>query len=446
MFTGRLPFEHKVRDNLGFTLERWHSHAGVDVQGRGLRDWRLRFGVCAASRDWYRAGIRRVRRDVSGDGRRSVGGAGPAARPADARGCRGLVEGDSRRIGSFFSFTSTSRTRRIARRSASRILPPTTARSRLPTRSSATLFTTLKARGWYDTATIVVLCGSRRGPGRPHRGRARAVPLRRSDPRAVDHAAATRAVGRATRARSGAAHRPAADAGGARAADSPGRASGPRSFGRCIRPRHSGAAGHLRRSPLSALSLRLERAAVADRRSLPLHQGAARGTVRPRARSRRARQHRAERGQAATALRSALDALVAGRDIDAPSAVSDDDRQRLAALGYVGTQSSASPAAGAARSRADPKDKAPLLRTYRQAVDLIGEGRLDEGTRLLREILDDDPAMTDVWSQYAAALGRHGPISGGLRGLRAGSSSSQPDEPNGPLGASSMLLAAEPSR
>ena len=60
------------------------------------------------------------------------------------------------------------------------------------------------------------------------------------------------------------------------------------------------------------------------------------------------------------------------------------------------------------RGRADPKDKAALLRTYRQAVELIGDGRLEEGTRLLRVILDEDPAMTDVWSQYAAALGRLG--------------------------------------
>ena len=145
-----------------------------------------------------------------------------------------------------------------------------------------------------------------------------------------------------------------------------------------------------------------------------------------------------ERGQAATALRSALDALVAGRNIDAPTAVSDDDRQRLAALGYIGTQSSSS-AGGRGAIRADPKDKAPLLRTYRQAVVLLGEGRLGEGTRLLREILNDDPAMTDVWSQYAAALGRMGRYQEAFeaygRVIKL-----QPDEPNGPLGASSMLL------
>jgi arylsulfatase A-like enzyme/Flp pilus assembly protein TadD len=145
-----------------------------------------------------------------------------------------------------------------------------------------------------------------------------------------------------------------------------------------------------------------------------------------------------DRAQSATALRSALDSLVAGRNIDAPSAVSDEDRQRLAALGYVGTQSSS--ASGSDDTRADPKDKAPLLRTYRQAVDAIGKGYLDEGVSLLRTILDEDQNMTDVWSQYASTLGRLGRYQDAFdayaRVIRL-----QPDEPNGPLGAASMLLA-----
>ena len=145
-----------------------------------------------------------------------------------------------------------------------------------------------------------------------------------------------------------------------------------------------------------------------------------------------------ERGQAATALRSALEALVSGRDIDAPSAVSDADRQRLAALGYVGTQSSS--ASKPDQSRPDPKDKAPLLRTYRQAITLLSDGSLNEGARLLRAILDEDPAMTDVWSQYAAALGRLGRYQDAFEAYGR-VIQLQPDEPNGPLGASSMLLA-----
>ncbi len=146
----------------------------------------------------------------------------------------------------------------------------------------------------------------------------------------------------------------------------------------------------------------------------------------------------ASRTQAATALRSALDSLVAGRDIDTPSAVSDDDRQRLAALGYVGTQSSSSDRAVGIAT--DPKDKAPLLRTYRQAVEMLGRRTHGRRARLLEQILNDDPDMTDVWSQYAAALGRLGRWQDAFeaygRVIRL-----QPDEPNGPLGAASALVA-----
>ena len=144
-----------------------------------------------------------------------------------------------------------------------------------------------------------------------------------------------------------------------------------------------------------------------------------------------------ERQPAVAALRSGLEALVSGRNIDAPSSVSDEDRQRLAALGYVGTQSSA--AISRTDARPDPKDKAPLLRSYRVAVEAIGDGRLEEGSRMLRSILDEDPAMTDVWSQYAAALGRLGRFDEAFRAY-AQMIKLQPDEANGPLGAASMLL------
>jgi arylsulfatase A-like enzyme/Flp pilus assembly protein TadD len=145
-----------------------------------------------------------------------------------------------------------------------------------------------------------------------------------------------------------------------------------------------------------------------------------------------------ERPQPASALRSALDSLVAGRDIDKPSAVSDDDRQRLAALGYVGTPASA--AVASKHSRPDPKDKAPLLRTYRRAIGMLGAGRLEEGARLLREVLDEDSAMTDVWSQYAGALDRLGRRQEAFDAY-ARMIQLQPDEPSGPLGAAAMLLA-----
>ena len=62
------------------------------------------------------------------------------------------------------------------------------------------------------------------------------------------------------------------------------------------------------------------------------------------------------RGPVRAAMRQALEALLAGATVSAPSAVSESDRQRLAALGYVGTQRSAS-LSTPGDALPDPKDK-----------------------------------------------------------------------------------------
>ena len=144
-----------------------------------------------------------------------------------------------------------------------------------------------------------------------------------------------------------------------------------------------------------------------------------------------------DRAQSAAALRSALDTLAGGREIDRPSAVSDEDRRRLAALGYVGSSTTSSTKPGDVRP--DPKDKAPLLRTYRQAVEMLGDGRLAAAAALLEKILKEDPAMTDVWSQYAMTLVRLQRLDDAL-GAYKEVIRLQPEEPNGALGAASVLL------
>lgn len=147
-----------------------------------------------------------------------------------------------------------------------------------------------------------------------------------------------------------------------------------------------------------------------------------------------------DRAPAATALRSALAALVADRPLDAPSAVSDADRQRLAALGYVGTQNAA-PAAGAgAESLPDPKDKAHVLQMYREAIDHLSALRFAEGAQGLAAILKEDPDMTDVWSQYATTLVRLGRLPDAYAAWRE-VVTRKPDEPSGLLGATSVLVS-----
>ena len=115
----------------------------------------------------------------------------------------------------------------------------------------------------------------------------------------------------------------------------------------------------------------------------------------------------AERPQVRQAMRTALDSLVENASIAAPAAVSDADKQRLAALGYVGGGSSVSLTLPG-DSLPDPKDKVRLLERYRQAVDLAGALKFDAAVAGFRAILADDPEMTDVWRQLAEVEVRRG--------------------------------------
>src|SRR5262245_36309569 len=113
-------------------------------------------------------------------------------------------------------------------------------------------------------------------------------------------------------------------------------------------------------------------------------------------------------------MRSALDTLIANASIAAPSAVTDEDKQRLAALGYVGGGASASLSLPG-DTLADPKDKVHVLEKYRRAADLAGARRFDEATVLYKDVLAEDPEMTDVWIQLGEVSVRNGDTEGAVR-------------------------------
>jgi choline-sulfatase len=115
----------------------------------------------------------------------------------------------------------------------------------------------------------------------------------------------------------------------------------------------------------------------------------------------------ADRPQVRQAMRGALESLIAGTSIAAPAAVDEQDRQRLAALGYVGSGNGASLSLPA-DSLPDPKDKIQVLEKYRRAADLAGSLKFAEATVLYRELLAADPEMTDVWLQLAEVSLRQG--------------------------------------
>lgn len=117
------------------------------------------------------------------------------------------------------------------------------------------------------------------------------------------------------------------------------------------------------------------------------------------------------------AMRAALDTLLANAEVGAPSAVSDADRQRLAALGYIGSQTGTS--TSTTLERADPKDKREVLRSYQRANALATESRWPEAAEAYRTLLAQEPDMLDGWLRLAQAEERAGRQTAALDAYRS---------------------------
>ena len=97
-------------------------------------------------------------------------------------------------------------------------------------------------------------------------------------------------------------------------------------------------------------------------------------------------------------MRTALDELLGAGPIETPAAVSDEVLQRLRSLGYLGGGTGVDTDT-AAEMLPDPKDKVGVLEQYRTAVDMGGRREFDQAIALLQQILADNPEMADVWQQ-----------------------------------------------
>ena len=126
-----------------------------------------------------------------------------------------------------------------------------------------------------------------------------------------------------------------------------------------------------------------------------------------------------ERPQVRDAMRRALDRMIADVPVDAPSAVSDEDRQKLAALGYVGTQTGGAPRVPG-DELPDPKDKIDVLKKYKRATDLAGQRQFAAAADAMRELLRSDPQMTDVWVQLAGMYERLGRTADAVEAYKGG--------------------------
>lgn len=101
-------------------------------------------------------------------------------------------------------------------------------------------------------------------------------------------------------------------------------------------------------------------------------------------------------------------------DPKAPSAVDAQTRERLAALGYIGS----SPAPSAAGGRlADPKDKIAAYEDLRRGLALRAQGRHADAVLRLREVTGENPGMADGWEALGLSLLALGQDKAGIAAL-----------------------------
>jgi tetratricopeptide (TPR) repeat protein len=123
----------------------------------------------------------------------------------------------------------------------------------------------------------------------------------------------------------------------------------------------------------------------------------------------------ASRASTAGAMRRALESRITGT-IDRPSPVSAEDQARFQALGYIGQ--TASPVATSGGSLPDPKANIHVLERYREAVTLVSRRQLVEAIEIFREVVNTQPSMFDVWVQLGHALMRAGRHREAIEALR----------------------------
>lgn len=145
----------------------------------------------------------------------------------------------------------------------------------------------------------------------------------------------------------------------------------------------------------------------------------------------------ADRAQVATAMRGGLESLIAGRGVEAQGTVSNEDRQRLAALGYIGSSSVAAETSGL--TLPDPKDKTEINHAFVLAARSIGNMEFVDAAERLKWLTDREPGMADAWNQYAQVLIRLGRDADALKAYQQ-MLRQRPDQPSVLLDAATILM------
>ncbi|PYR56755.1 MAG: hypothetical protein DMF91_21235, partial [Acidobacteria bacterium] len=105
-----------------------------------------------------------------------------------------------------------------------------------------------------------------------------------------------------------------------------------------------------------------------------------------------------------SALSAWLERTTAGSPVAEPADVAADVRERLKALGYIG--SSSAPATSSSGGLPDPKDTIASYEALKQAEALDRAGKATEAIAALRRLVATNPQMLDAWEALAKSLAR----------------------------------------
>jgi tetratricopeptide (TPR) repeat protein len=112
----------------------------------------------------------------------------------------------------------------------------------------------------------------------------------------------------------------------------------------------------------------------------------------------------ADQPELAAELNAALDQMLSGKPIDTPASGSLEERQRLEALGY-GTSNGVPPVTGDG-PEAEPRDWAPVVNAYREAVDHDVRREWPAAIRIFRSLTKEHPESSMFWNRLAEVAER----------------------------------------
>lgn len=125
-----------------------------------------------------------------------------------------------------------------------------------------------------------------------------------------------------------------------------------------------------------------------------------------------------ERSNVASAKRRELFALTKALEaippqFTPPSEVDPEDQRKLAALGYLGSAPSQA-------SLADPKSKVETLRALRKGFDLVQQRKAAQAVPLLQKFVEENPEIVDGWTLLGEALALVGQLDASAAAFKSG--------------------------